>query len=292
MKFLVPINLNKNEIRNAAIQNLANSDGITNPATGQIYFNTTNKELMIYNGTAWEVIGKEYTAGTGLVLNNQEFSLGSHTHAWSEITDKPTTFTPSAHTHPVSEVNDSTTVGQNLVKLANPSAIRFIRINADNTVSALDAAAFRTAIGAGTSSTTGTVTSVGLSAPTGFAVANSPVTSSGTLALSFAAGYSLPTDAKQSNWDTAYGWGNHAGLYRPVAWVPTWDEVTNKPGTFTPASHAHGNITDDGKIGTTSDLVVVTGTGGALTTQSRSGIDSRSTFPAAQHTIASHSATA
>lgn len=292
MKFLVPINLNKNEIRNAAIQNLANSDGITNPATGQIYFNTTNKELMIYNGTAWEVIGKEYTAGTGLVLNNQEFSLGSHTHAWSEITDKPTTFTPSAHTHPVSEVNDSTTVGQNLVKLANPSAIRFIRINADNTVSALDAAAFRTAIGAGTSSTTGTVTSVGLSAPTGFAVANSPVTSSGTLALSFAAGYSLPTDAKQSNWDTAYGWGNHAGLYRPVAWVPTWDEVTNKPGTFTPASHTHGNITNDGKIGTTSDLVVVTGTGGALTTQSRSGIDSRSTFPAAQHSIASHSATA
>jgi hypothetical protein len=50
----------------------------------------------------------------------------------------------------------------------------------------------------------GTVTSVGLSAPTGFAVSGSPVTSSGTLALSFAAGYSLPTTASQSNWDTAY----------------------------------------------------------------------------------------
>lgn len=50
----------------------------------------------------------------------------------------------------------------------------------------------------------GTVTSVGLSAPTGFSVANSPVTSSGTIALSFAAGYSLPTTASQLNWDTAY----------------------------------------------------------------------------------------
>jgi len=50
----------------------------------------------------------------------------------------------------------------------------------------------------------GTVTSVGLSAPTGFSVSGSPVTSSGTLALSFASGYSLPTDTKQSNWDTAY----------------------------------------------------------------------------------------
>lgn len=50
----------------------------------------------------------------------------------------------------------------------------------------------------------GTVTSVGLSAPTGFSVSGSPVTSSGTLALSFASGYSLPTNASQTNWDTAY----------------------------------------------------------------------------------------
>jgi hypothetical protein len=54
--------------------------------------------------------------------------------------------------------------------------------------------------------TGGTVTSVGLSAPTGFSVSGSPVTSSGTLALSFASGYSLPTNVKQSNWDDAYTW--------------------------------------------------------------------------------------
>jgi hypothetical protein len=52
--------------------------------------------------------------------------------------------------------------------------------------------------------TSGTVTSVALSAPTGFSVSGSPVTTSGTLALSFAAGYSLPTTASQTNWDTAY----------------------------------------------------------------------------------------
>ena len=50
----------------------------------------------------------------------------------------------------------------------------------------------------------GTVTSVGLTAPTGFSVSNSPITSSGTIALNFASGYSLPTDASQTNWDTAY----------------------------------------------------------------------------------------
>lgn len=50
----------------------------------------------------------------------------------------------------------------------------------------------------------GSVTSVALSAPTGFSVTGSPITGSGTLALAFASGYSLPTTASQGNWDTAY----------------------------------------------------------------------------------------
>jgi len=41
---------------------------------------------------------------------------------------------------PVNTINDSTTVGQSLVTLTNPSAIRYIRINANNTVAAIDAA--------------------------------------------------------------------------------------------------------------------------------------------------------
>lgn len=56
----------------------------------------------------------------------------------------------------------------------------------------------------------GTVTSVGASVPTGLTVTGSPVTGSGTLAFSYTAGYSIPTTAKQSQWDTAYSWGNHA----------------------------------------------------------------------------------
>ena len=54
------------------------------------------------------------------------------------------------------------------------------------------------------------VTSVAMTVPTGLSVSGSPITSTGTLALSFANGYSIPTTTKQGNWDTAYGWGNHA----------------------------------------------------------------------------------
>jgi hypothetical protein len=77
----------------------------------------------------------------------------------------------------------ATTVGANLFTLANPGAISFLRVNADNTVSALNAADFRTAIGAGTGS--GSVTSVGLSLPAQFAISGSPVSGSGTLTASW-----------------------------------------------------------------------------------------------------------
>ncbi len=65
---------------------------------------------------------------------------------------------------------------------------------------------FEIASGAGS----GTVTSVTLTLPTGLIVSGSPITTSGTLAVSFDTGYSIPTTAKQTEWDTAYGWGNHA----------------------------------------------------------------------------------
>ena len=51
---------------------------------------------------------------------------------------------------------------------------------------------------------TGSVTSVGLIMPTGFAVSSSPVTSAGDLTVAFASGYSLPTTASQATWDSAY----------------------------------------------------------------------------------------
>jgi len=54
----------------------------------------------------------------------------------------------------------------------------------------------------------GTVTSVDMNVPTGFAISGNPITTSGTLALAFDTGYSLPTDASQADWDTAFGWGD------------------------------------------------------------------------------------
>lgn len=48
----------------------------------------------------------------------------------------------------------ATTVGNNLFTLGNPGAVRFLRLNADNSVSALSDSDFRTAIGVGSGSGT------------------------------------------------------------------------------------------------------------------------------------------
>ena len=100
------------------------------------------------------------------------------------------------------------------------------------------------------------VTSISMTVPTGFSVSGVPVTSTGTLALAFASGYSLPTNAKQGNWDTAYanshthsnksvldgissskannwdaayGWGNHAnaGYLLAATAASTYETIAN-----------------------------------------------------------------
>ncbi len=48
------------------------------------------------------------------------------------------------------------------------------------------------------------VTSVSMTTPTGLSVSGSPITSSGTLALSLTSGYAIPLTSSQTNWDAAY----------------------------------------------------------------------------------------
>jgi hypothetical protein len=114
----------------------------------------------------------------------------------------------------------------------------------------------------------GTVTSVGLSAPTGLTVSGSPVTTSGTLALTFTAGYSIPTTSSQTNWDTAYGWGNHASAgYITSTSTSTLTNKRINPRVVA-ASATSGSLTPNGD---TTDVYNAFGLTGAITLNAPSG---------------------
>ena len=96
---------------------------------------------------------------------------------------------------------------------------------------------FLMADGSVSSGNAGTVTSVGLSAPTGFSVSNSPITTSGTLALAFSAGYSLPSDATQATWTAKQNALNGTGFVKISGTTISYDNSTyylaSNPSGFT-----------------------------------------------------------
>lgn len=64
-----------------------------------------------------------------------------------------------------------------------------------------------------------------------------------------------------NNWDTAYSWGNHSGLYRPISYVPTWSEVTGKPTFATVATSGSYNDLSDKPTIPTNNSQLTNGAG-------------------------------
>jgi hypothetical protein len=144
---------------------------VTNGGTGANSAASARTNLGLAIGTDVQAYDADLTTLGGLAKTDGNFIVGNGT-TW--VTESGSTVRTSL---------GATTVGSNFFTLANPGAVTFPRINADNSVSTLDAATFRTAIGAGTSSATGTVTSVGGTGTVSGLTLTGTVTSSGNLTL-------------------------------------------------------------------------------------------------------------
>ena len=100
----------------------------------------------------------------------------------------------------------------------------------------------------------GSVTSVAMTVPTGLSISGSPITTSGTLAVSLQSGYSIPTTSSQSNWDTAYGWGDHSTQGYAVGTIPTNNnQLTNGAGYITSVPSALGAVGTYAWLGSTAN---------------------------------------
>ena len=74
MNFLTNLNLNQNELQNAVLHPLALAP--SSPVYGQIYFNSTNNIVYIYNGVSWVPVGVVYNQNstTGIVVTGLDTS--------------------------------------------------------------------------------------------------------------------------------------------------------------------------------------------------------------------------
>lgn len=150
-------------------------------------------------------------------IDNIATELDGLNLSWNNITDKPTTFTPSAHNHKWIDITDRIT---NVSQLTNDVGYLTTHQSLANyyTKAEIDAKGYTT--------NKGTVTSVGLTLPTGLTCAINNITTSGTFAVTFASGYSIPTTTKQSSWDSAVS-VKHSHSNKTVLDGITSTKVTN-----------------------------------------------------------------
>ena len=141
------IDLNKNELQNAVIQNLATAPG--SPVEGQVYYDSSvgDKQLYFYNGTSWIPVSgdiQEVIAGDGLTGGGNSGSITLDVGAGTGIT---------VNANDIAITNTGVTADT----YGSTTAIPVITVNAQGQITSASEASIQTSFDITDGSTTETV---------------------------------------------------------------------------------------------------------------------------------------
>jgi hypothetical protein len=213
------------ELHNVSAQSPSNNDGLFYNTTTSLWEKKSIATVLgytPYNGTDTSIKAL-FSASTPLSYSNGVYGISQATTSsngylsstdWNTFNGKESVL---SFTTPLVRTTNTISINQ-----ANASTSGFLSSTDWNTFN-------------NKSSTSGTVTSVAMTVPTGLSIAGSPITTSGTLALSLTAGYVIPSTTSTGQWDTAYtnritsltvtGSSGSATLVSNVLNIPTYTLV-------------------------------------------------------------------
>jgi hypothetical protein len=214
-------------------------------------------DVLVYDGDTAEWVAQAITASSVAwddVTSKPTFATVATTGDYDDLTGKPTSLTPTAHKA------SHATGGADALSPADIGAAASSHTHAASDITS----------GLATVATTGAYADLSGTPTLGTAAASASTDFVAASAVS-AFGENLISEESAESARTTLGLGSAAtsatSAFAAATHSHAWADITSGvPSDFTPSSHTHGSISNDGKIGSTAGLVVQTGASGALST--------------------------
>ncbi len=152
---------------------------------------------------------------------------------WTQVADKPATFTPTSHTHVATDISDSGNVGRNLLTTSSATASTlFFKKNPDHTITLETGANFLTSIGASPTAGSTSITTLGTITTGTWTASTIAVTRGGTgTTTAPTAGGIIWATSTSAYASTALGTSGQF-LQSAGTGTPTWQNLTTNITTI------------------------------------------------------------